>query len=110
MIDQITHDAILRAADYFDAHLPARYCLARALNGEEVSPTSTFARSWCALGRIAYELDIGYPEGVLPSERREGVYDALVERGIDTSSILIANDEATTGKQVADMLREYADA
>jgi hypothetical protein len=112
MLDQQTRDAVLRAADFFAANSGGhtKYCLARALSGEEVSPTSPFARSWCALGRIAKELDIGYDDGVRPIDARHKIYERLCDLDLDTSSIFIASDEARTELEVAGMLKDLIDA
>jgi hypothetical protein len=108
MIDQQTRDAINRAADFFAANPSKRTVetLAKDALGNRVSPTNSFAVCWCALGRIAKELDIGF-EG----DDSEPVYIKLTERGLDNASIYEANDdpEATTDDVVL-MLKDLADA
>ena len=60
MTEDITlQQGLKAAADFFDAHPDKRThgVLARDSMGFEVSPRSPRAACWCALGRLAKELD-----------------------------------------------------
>lgn len=94
-------EAVDRAANFFEQH-PDKWTkakLARDGRNWSVDPRSPEAVSWCALGRIAKELDID-PEEVLTEEQIEAIegshlesyYVSLQKIGLPTTEIFGRND------------------
>jgi hypothetical protein len=102
-----TRAAVLRAADFFVANPTARTTsrLARNKVGEPVSPTSPNAICWCAVGRIAKELGVGYDEA---SQDTQPVYTRLNELGLPVEPIWMANDWHPKTERLVDILRSVA--